>query len=91
MLPGKSHPTNMNDAEYVPTPISEEKSVKTPRVILRWAMVFPMAAIDPREELRRLLTSSIPSFVPSELAPFVYLPSPLHYHTPIKGVKSLIE
>ncbi|UYV65477.1 K02A2.6-like [Cordylochernes scorpioides] len=31
MLPGKSHPTNMNDAERVPTPISEEKSVTTPR------------------------------------------------------------
>ncbi|UYV85139.1 K02A2.6-like, partial [Cordylochernes scorpioides] len=30
MLPGKSHPTNMNDAERVPTPISEEKSVTTP-------------------------------------------------------------
>ncbi|UYV60291.1 K02A2.6-like, partial [Cordylochernes scorpioides] len=30
MLPGKSHPTNMNDAESVPTPISEEKSVTTP-------------------------------------------------------------
>ncbi|UYV77576.1 K02A2.6-like [Cordylochernes scorpioides] len=31
LLPGKSHPTNMNDAECVPTPISEEKSVTTPR------------------------------------------------------------
>ncbi|UYV75452.1 K02A2.6-like [Cordylochernes scorpioides] len=30
MLPGKSHPTNMNDAERVPTPISEEKSITTP-------------------------------------------------------------
>ncbi|UYV71900.1 hypothetical protein LAZ67_9000991, partial [Cordylochernes scorpioides] len=33
MLPGKSHPTNMNDAERVPTPISEEKSVTTPRLL----------------------------------------------------------
>ncbi|UYV63694.1 K02A2.6-like, partial [Cordylochernes scorpioides] len=30
MLPGKSHPTNMNDAERVPTPISEKKSITTP-------------------------------------------------------------
>ncbi|UYV73811.1 K02A2.6-like [Cordylochernes scorpioides] len=31
MLPGKSHSTNMNNAESVPTPISEEKSITTPR------------------------------------------------------------
>ncbi|UYV78697.1 K02A2.6-like [Cordylochernes scorpioides] len=34
MLPGKSHPTNMNDAVRVPTPISEEKSITTPRGVV---------------------------------------------------------
>ncbi|UYV84424.1 hypothetical protein LAZ67_X002122 [Cordylochernes scorpioides] len=39
MLPGKSHPTNMNDAERVPTPISEEKSITTPRrARLNWCL-----------------------------------------------------
>ncbi|UYV67552.1 hypothetical protein LAZ67_5001177 [Cordylochernes scorpioides] len=33
MLPGKSHPTIMNEAERVPTPISEEKSITTPRQV----------------------------------------------------------
>ncbi|UYV71684.1 K02A2.6-like [Cordylochernes scorpioides] len=37
MLPGKSHPTIMNEAERVPTPISEEKSITTPSVV--WQMI----------------------------------------------------